>query len=450
MFKRFKIEYIFSAIFVLVALISIIGNTLTLHRLEKNYRKTITTMEEIFKTLYLTKQLSVLSHNVNVHGTNYFLSGDEEERDRWEDYRRIFFLTAKDLRTAPSFSTGLGMAELDRLEVIQKEKAQALISNQTLSAKDKREFFLTSQWRKRNEELRILLNRLVSNEINHYNKARESLIDYKDSVMEGNSIISLSMFFLFSLFLYVVYQLSRRLRLAHQSALNAIKSRDELLAVVSHDLKNPLSAISMSTEVMLRRLEGNGDSNIRKGLERIKMAVAVMMDLIKDLLDHAKLETGKLELEIQDENFYDALRKTEELLAPLIKSKSIKIINDFSGPSPVVKADKTRLIQILTNLISNAVKFSPEGSKIEVRAKVKGKELKVWIRDYGEGIASKDIPHVFDRYWQKKKTSKMGTGLGLPIVKELVHAHSGRIWVESKEGEGTTFFFTLPLQMKHE
>lgn len=407
-------------------------------------------MEEIFKTLYLTKQLSVLSHNVNVHGTNYFLSGDEEERDRWEDYRRIFFLTAKDLRTAPSFSTGLGMAELDRLEVIQKEKAQALISNQTLSAKDKREFFLTSQWRKRNEELRILLNRLVSNEINHYNKARESLIDYKDSVMEGNSIISLSMFFLFSLFLYVVYQLSRRLRLAHQSALNAIKSRDELLAVVSHDLKNPLSAISMSTEVMLRRLEGNGDSNIRKGLERIKMAVAVMMDLIKDLLDHAKLETGKLELEIQDENFYDALRKTEELLAPLIKSKSIKIINDFSGPSPVVKADKTRLIQILTNLISNAVKFSPEGSKIEVRAKVKGKELKVWIRDYGEGIASKDIPHVFDRYWQKKKTSKMGTGLGLPIVKELVHAHSGRIWVESKEGEGTTFFFTLPLQMKHE
>lgn len=236
------------------------------------------------------------------------------------------------------------------------------------------------------------------------------------------------------------------LRLSHKNALQAIKSRDDILAVVSHDLKNPLSAISLNTELMIKRL-GNGENEkMFRSLTQIKKAVETMKDLIQDLLDQAKLESGKIELDFQQENFQDVLKEAEDLLVPISLSKTIEVVNHTPSTPIIVEVDKKRLKQILSNLISNALKFSQEGGKIEVITTVKEAKLKVSIHDNGPGIAENDLPHVFDRFWQAKKTAKKGTGLGLAIVKGLVGAHGGNIWVESKPGEGTTFSFTIPLQ----
>lgn len=446
MLKKMKIEYILSAMLVLVAISSIWGKRVTLNRLDNNYQNSISVLEENFRTLYLSKHLRVLSHNLNVHGTRYFLTQDEDDEEKLMDNRKSFFSTIKTLEAAPAFNNTEAKLELQRLSKLQMDRAKFLEANINLSFKEKQALLLTSTIKEKNEELRYWLEDLVSKELNYYNKVRENLFEYKDQVMEENSVISAILFLIAISFAAIVFKLSRMLRLAHKDALLAIKSRDDILAVVSHDLKNPLSSISLNTEVMVRRLEGRENEKMLRSLNQIKKAVETMKELIQDLLDQAKLESGKIELVFHKEKFQEVLREAQELLIPLSQSKSIEILNHVPSRPIEVEVEKKRLKQILSNLISNAVKFSRDGGKVEVNTAVKGSKLKVSIHDNGPGIAENDLPHIFDRFWQAKKTAKKGTGLGLAIVKGLVGAHGGNIWVESKPGEGTTFHFTLPLQ----
>jgi signal transduction histidine kinase len=263
-------------------------------------------------------------------------------------------------------------------------------------------------------------------------------------VVGENNLISLFLILIAVSFAAIVFKLSRMLRLAHKDALGAIQSRDVILAIVSHDLKNPLSSISLNTDLMIKKINADKNEMMLKGLNNTKNAVETMKELIQDLLEQAKLEANKVELDIRKEKFQDVLIEAEELLAPLSQSKSIEFVNYVPKETIEVKVDIKRLKQILSNLLSNAVKFSRAGEKVEVRASVKGSELKVSVQDHGVGIDEKDLPHVFGRFWQAKDIAKKGTGLGLSIAKGLVNAHGGKIWVESAAGKGTTFSFTLP------
>jgi signal transduction histidine kinase len=169
-----------------------------------------------------------------------------------------------------------------------------------------------------------------------------------------------------------------------------------------------------------------------------------MNRLIQDLLDVARMEGGILTIE-------PAVVKTRQTIADCIDahrdlatSASLELQVDLEEDLPDVWADRDRLLQVFENLIGNAVKFTEPNGRIVVGARSRDREVHFWVRDNGTGIDDADMPHLFDRFWQADNAGRRGTGLGLPIVKGIVEAHGGRVWVESVKGHGSTFFFTIP------
>jgi signal transduction histidine kinase len=137
--------------------------------------------------------------------------------------------------------------------------------------------------------------------------------------------------------------------------------------------------------------------------------------------------------------------ETIEALRPLLVLNSLTFESQVPEDLPDVSADPARLQQVFANLFSNAVKFTPPGGTIRVGAGTQGQSVRLWIADSGPGISAKELPHVFDRFWQARRTARLGTGLGLFIVKGIIEAHGGTISIESEVGAGTTIFLTLPI-----
>ena len=225
----------------------------------------------------------------------------------------------------------------------------------------------------------------------------------------------------------------------------AVRARDYLLAVVSHDLRNPLSAILMQAEVMLEPALGDEESArlSRASAERIRRLAAHMKAIIEDLLDLARIETQGLAMHLKAVESRVMIEEARLAASPLAEAKRITLAVE-SIDSPRVKADPERIFRVLMNLIDNAIKFTPEGGTITIRAERRGDDLLITVGDTGPGIAADHLPHVFNRYWKGRPASQVGAGLGLNIAKGIVEAHGGRIWAESSTG-GARVSFTLPL-----
>ena len=226
----------------------------------------------------------------------------------------------------------------------------------------------------------------------------------------------------------------------------AVRARDDLVAVVSHDLKNPLSLIATQAALFLRILTPAEEvsGRLRGGLERILRAVERMSALIHDLLDLAKIEAGRFSLQRSPEDVRDMIEEALIILRPLADAKRITVVDEIDG-APSVSVDRERIYQVLSNLIGNAVKFTPEGGRIVVRVEERPGKLVVTVTDNGPGLRAEQLPHLFERYWQARVPSRDGSGLGLFIAKGIVEAHGGRIWAESAAGAGATVGFSLPL-----
>ena len=218
----------------------------------------------------------------------------------------------------------------------------------------------------------------------------------------------------------------------------------EVLAIVSHDLRAPLSTIALGTTLLE---DGSQRAEDRTHvIEIIKRAADRMERLIKDLQEMGRLDAGRtLRVDARSVELATLLREACEALRIQAGTKQLDVSCDLPAPPIAVCADPDRICQVLGNLIGNAIKFTPRGGRIVLAARREGREVRVSVTDQGPGIPEADLPRVFEPYWQAESTARQGAGIGLKIAKGLVEAHGGRIWVESKVGEGTTFSFTLPV-----
>jgi chemotaxis family two-component system sensor kinase Cph1 len=227
----------------------------------------------------------------------------------------------------------------------------------------------------------------------------------------------------------------------------AVQARDDLVAVVSHDLRNPMSVVVMQAALMQRLLAEDGSESNQRLLasaNTIQRAGQRMTSMLGDLLELAKIEAGRYEVTRGRVVAEDMLQEVCELLRSLGQAKDVSLVYE-RAPGIIVSADAERIFQVFSNLIGNAVKYAPEHSTVRVGAKRLGEMCEFWVTDEGPGVNPEQLPHLFERYWQAHPSARGGAGLGLYIAKGIVEAHGGTIRAEQESGLGATFRFTLPV-----
>lgn len=245
------------------------------------------------------------------------------------------------------------------------------------------------------------------------------------------------------------------------------KLKSEFISIVSHELRTPLTSIKNSIDILLSGRCGENSQSAEKFLSMAKQNVSRLSGIINDLLDISKIEAGKMDFHFKPVNIHSVVDYVKSALSGLAKEKNIEILVNETTDLPEIMADSQRLEQVLTNLLSNAIKFTPDGKKITISTefkntsqiqyhpcffddmkKLSGDYIIVSVEDEGIGIAENELLHVFDKFAQIENSLSRkvgGSGLGLPIAKQLLEAHKGAIWCDSELNKGSKFHFALPI-----
>ena len=234
---------------------------------------------------------------------------------------------------------------------------------------------------------------------------------------------------------------------SHDLTRAALITRDQYLAIVSHDLRNSLFSISVGAHLMRGGLSGNSVDPMRllEILKTIEQGAAGMDRMISDLLDVERMSHDKLDLRLEKVNLLELLQECVDLFAHVASSKSFSMTVQ-GDPEPVfAELDHDRILQVLSNLVGNSLKFTPNGGAIALSARRHEAEVEISVSDNGPGVPEQAKARVFEKFSQLKLDDRRGLGLGLFIAKWIVEAHGGRIWVASEVTKGSTFRFTLPL-----
>ena len=228
----------------------------------------------------------------------------------------------------------------------------------------------------------------------------------------------------------------------------AIKARDDMMGIVSHDLRNPANAVKMLARSITEGPDGRAlPDDVRERVAVIQQAAEQIDALIQDLLDITRLEAGRLVVSRRAVDLGALIGRSVEALRPLAEAGGLTLTTSLPAVLPPLHVDPDRITQLLSNVIGNAVKFSPAGGGVTVSAVVDAAAVELRVHDTGEGIPPAQLSKVFDRFYQaspKTQAPRHGAGLGLPIARGIVEAHGGRIWIESAPNVGTTVYFTLP------
>ena len=228
---------------------------------------------------------------------------------------------------------------------------------------------------------------------------------------------------------------------ALELARRALSARDEVSEIVAHDLRNPLAVIVLRCSM----LQAEGDAEAMRRQARVIENLALRMEyLIKTMLDVAALEEGRLSLAPSQCDVGELLDQTTDMFDNLFESKRIRLDRRIQPPQLAIRADRERVLQVLSSLIANAITASPPGGSIEVAAERHDGEVRFAVSDAGPGISAEHIARIFDRFFMHQTRGQSGTSLALFVAKGVTTAHGGRIWVKSEVGCGSTFYFTVP------
>lgn len=254
-----------------------------------------------------------------------------------------------------------------------------------------------------------------------------------------------------NVFAVVLRDITERQRYERENAslvrelLAAVAARDDMLSIVSHDLRNPVNAVKMLAAAIVRAGEAQPlPVEVGEHADVMLQAASQMDALIQDLLDVSRLESGRLAVTPRVVAVDQLVNDATETLRPMAVQAELRLVADLPSTLPKADVDPDRIVQVLSNLISNAIKYTPAGGRVEVHAQADEDVVRVTVSDTGIGISEDELPRVFDRFWQSKRTARSGAGLGLAIARGIVRAHGGRIWIESTVGKGTRVHFTIP------
>lgn len=234
---------------------------------------------------------------------------------------------------------------------------------------------------------------------------------------------------------------------AKMEAVIANRAKSEFLASMSHELRTPLNSIIGFSDMLLTQNFGPLNEKQLRYVNNISVSGSHLLKLINDVLDISKVEAGKMEMHVEKFSISSSVSEVKTLLIPLASKKNIKILNKVDEKLENINADRTKFKQILYNLMDNAIKFTPEGGHVAVDARIADTGAEITVMDTGIGISKEEARKVFQPFIQLENPEfekQTGTGLGLSLVKKFVEMHAGKIWVESKSGEGSKFIFTIP------
>lgn len=225
----------------------------------------------------------------------------------------------------------------------------------------------------------------------------------------------------------------------------AIQAREDVLAVVSHDMRNFLQAIKSGSDMLSRR-EKSLSEDVKATIHaRIRTTVDLMTRMITDLMDMVNIKAGRVSVAPQPEIINSIINEVVSVHEPIAQEKGIRLSALQPAGNIVVLCDRERILQVFANLLGNALKFCGLEAAVSIRTEIRAEQLFIEVKDSGPGIAADDLPHVFDPYWSAHENRHRGTGLGLYITKRIIEAHGTQIWIESAAGQGTTVHFSLPM-----
>lgn len=237
---------------------------------------------------------------------------------------------------------------------------------------------------------------------------------------------------------------------AEEKLKETMELKSQFISTVSHELRTPLTCIKGAVEAVLEGVAGQINDKQRHFLDIVKRNIERLSMLINDVLDFQRLESGRSKIDIKENDIREVVKSIDETMSLAAKQKGLNFAMELDGNLPRAWFDSNKIIQVLTNLIGNAIKFTPIGGSVTVSILRQGDEMLLRIRDTGMGIPKEDLPKIFDRFYRVPRPGKeiQGTGLGLSIVQKIVDLHRGRIEVESEPEKGTTFTIFMPLDAR--
>lgn len=385
----------------------------------------------------------------------FVLSGKDELISRFEAAHNQFLnLSQKLINISTEESDFLAIKNLRELEISLYVRAHPGIKMRRggASSQDVHNYF--DQTSTISDQLNDAIGNFVRAKTSAFEQAKEKVIQDNNEIVRDVVFVTVAVILACGLSVMLLLRALQEKRLADKRSeilllqeQRVSQARKDTVEVVAHDLKNPLSTIKMSLELMLESLASQPEN---KELAQIAYrSTEFMQQLIHSLLDHAKIESGHVHLDLVSSNASLFLDKILVRFKPLANGKGVKLDTLFDTTELPCKIDPVRMEQVFANLLDNAIKFTPTGGIITCQAGLNSQKTAVEFRitDSGPGISEEHQALVFERFWQKRSTAKQGSGLGLAITKAIVEAHGGKISVNSRIGFGTTFIVSIPLEL---